>query len=204
LTRAASRAGSVRESRSDPLGLFILCRSHWRAWALLGDGASPRWDDCRGDPISGSGRVCGRLRLHPCGNRPRACGRWLGRGSEAIPTSSDGVPSGQRPRPAELFGHRQPPVQLSRVLGGQRDPGRQQDQGRVVHDCCRAAARPARTARSRAASGRHSRSNATAPRVRKFLTPPQGHSRPSQFPRAALTLPRLQATHDRVPACHNG
>ena len=41
---------------------------------------------------------------------------------------------------------------------------------------------------------RHSRSNATAPRVRKFLTPLQGHSRPSHFPRAALTLPRLQAT----------
>ena len=97
MTRAASRAGSVRESRSDPLGLFILCRSHWRAWALLGDGASPRWGDCRGDPISGPGRVCGRLRLHPCGNRPRACGRWLGRGSEAIPTSSDGVPSGNGP-----------------------------------------------------------------------------------------------------------
>jgi hypothetical protein len=44
---------------------------------------------------------------------------------------------GQRPHPAELFGHRQPPVQLSRVLGGQRDPGRHQDQDRVVHDCCR-------------------------------------------------------------------
>jgi hypothetical protein len=185
------------------VGLFILCRSHWRAWALLGDGASPRWGDCRVirsadqaefaagcdcilagiDPelaVDGSG-VAARRSRPPA----TACRRATAPSSGAV-----------RPPPAT--------GSARRVLGGQRDPGRHQDQDRVVHDCCRAAARPARTARSRAASGRHGRSGATAPRVRKFLTPPQGHSRPSHFPRAALTLPRLQATHDRVPACHNG